>query len=213
MDSANIIMILGLFLTMKTTIGQPPADCVCYPPNPGPNPPPPDVQTCSTRGCSRGSNPYCYIYPFNYGLNKYYNYRGCNCPYYSYDFVIDNGAYYNFNGFPTFYNYTTCTDFGSHARDNNGNVPPNVNDAIDCCNFCCNPTDPTTITTDTTTITTSITSTITTTTIPTAINTTTIVTTPTTPTSGCKIILDKSIYLSGLTMLVLTIFKIDYILS
>ncbi|CAF3631657.1 unnamed protein product, partial [Rotaria sp. Silwood2] len=91
-------------------------------------------------------------YPLNYGRNNYYNYRGCNCPYYPYNFVIDNGGYYNYNGFPNYYNYTTCTDFGGNARDAHGNVPPNVNNATDCCNFCCNRNDPTTTTTDTTTI-------------------------------------------------------------
>ncbi|CAF0953595.1 unnamed protein product [Didymodactylos carnosus] len=182
-----------LFLTMKTTIGQPPANCVCYPPNHGPSPPPPDIKTCNTRGCSRGSNPYCYIYPLNLGRNNYYNYRGCNCPYYSYDHVIDNGAYYNFNGFPTFYNYTTCTDFGSNARDAHGNVPPDGNNAIDCCNFCCDPNDPTTITTDATTITTTAITTDATTIITT--DATTIITTTTNtntttirPTSGYNIV-------------------------
>lgn len=193
-----MIMILALFLTMRPIIGQPPADCVCYPPNRGPDPPHSDVQACSTPGCSRGPNPYCYIYPLNYGYNNHNHFRGCNCPYYSYDFVIDNGAYYNSNGFPTLYNYTTCADFGDNARDNHDNVPPHVRDAVACCNFCCHDEpDLTTIDGDTTEITTAS-----------PIKTTTTTSADAT-TSGCKIILNKSLSFSDLTMLILVTLKMN----
>ena len=192
-------MILALFLTTRPVIGQPPANCVCYPPNRSPNPPHSEVQACSTPGCSRDPNPYCYIYPLNYGHNNNNNhFRGCNCPYYSYDFVSDNGAYYNSNGFPTFYNYTACADFGSNARDDHDNVPPHVHDAVGCCNFCCHHEHNLTTTgADTTEITTAGSIKLTTTTSTDAV------------TSGCEIILNKSLYFSGLTMLILVTLVIN----
>jgi hypothetical protein len=81
----------------------------------------------------------------------------------------------------------SCTSYGGNARDSLGRVPTDANGATDCCSFCCNRTDPYPITTTTTT-------------------------TTTTATSGSReVVLNKPLYLSGLTMLVLVTLKINKI--
>lgn len=222
MNSTKVIIILALLLTMKTTIGQP-VNCNCriaFISNGTAH-----YSNCKTRGCSVGTNPLCDSYYF-IDLNccdggLYGIYHGCNCPNSAYN-ANHNGAYGRPFGHTNYnYNYTTCTDYGLNARDDSGSVPYGSNVAIDCCNFCCGRNDsyPTTTTTSTSTSTTttkittsSTTTAIIPTTLKTTLSTTTmhIYTTTSASTSGGRtIILDKSFYLSGLTMLVLTTLKIN----
>jgi len=64
---------------------------------------------------------------------------GCNCP----DTSVTNYRNgYFFHGPYYGYHYTTCTEFGSHARDANRTRPGGDNAATDCCNFCCDRHDP-----------------------------------------------------------------------
>jgi hypothetical protein len=82
MNSAKVIMILALCLTMKATTGQLPANCYCHLAN--------NVSDyCATRGCSVGTNSHCNnndfcSFPYNYANFRYirgviYFYVGCNC--------------------------------------------------------------------------------------------------------------------------------------
>jgi hypothetical protein len=56
MNSAKVIMILALFLTMKATIGQP-LNCACLRDYGGAVLP---TGYCNTRGCSNVTNRACY---------------------------------------------------------------------------------------------------------------------------------------------------------
>lgn len=146
------------------------------------------------RGCSICTNVHCNNDDFDSGLfifDSAFLYAlnfGCNCPNSPSNatnngFVFDNitaaSEYY--------YYYDTCTGFA-------GNVSADADNANDCCNFCCDRNDPYPTNTTTTATTTTTSTLVTTTTSPTV-----------TPTNvGCKIVLDKWLYLSGLIFLVLT---------
>lgn len=203
MNSAKKIMILALFLTMRATIERSDG-CNCAAVSTSSH----STSGCSTVGCSVGDNFACYdgsyaspppARPTPYGIDRdpppgsviggsrIDTYFGCTCPGYYYN--TTNAYYYTYAALPdgtpvifaNGYNYATCTDFGLNARDSYGNLPGDGHQAIDCCNFCCNRTDPYTL--PTTTI------------LPTG--------------GGSIIILYKSLYLSGLTMLILTTLKIN----
>ncbi len=136
---------------------------------------------CNTRGCSNVTNRACYSGTYDGGPFDVIMYSTL------YFFVPGPGAvgghYYDGSYGPFVgYDYTNCTDYGGNARDDSGHVLPTARYATNCCNFCCGRNDSLPITT-TTTI--------------------------TTTTSGSReIMLNKSLYLSGLTMLVLTVLKI-----
>lgn len=106
---------------MKTTIGQPPANCDCLSPTSFRN-------HCTTLGCSIGDNPVCTgMVSFTEAFSS--NRRGgCTCP--------DNkpGGSYNLgydNGYGYFH-YADCASFGFNSSDSS-----DVSNT-DCCNFCCN---------------------------------------------------------------------------
>jgi hypothetical protein len=161
MTNAKVIVILALFLTMKVTIEQfPPPNCFCIPANET------SGRNCYSRGCSAGTNNACnnrsvhfangfyVMVDFDTDYSGFVGRIGCNCPNSS-AIIYHNG--YFFHGPYYGYHYTTCTDFGKHARDVNKTRPGGVNAATDCCNYCCDRHDPhphpikTTTTTTTTT--------------------------------------------------------------
>lgn len=138
MKTANLFMVLALFLIMSPTTGQP-ADCYCRPAN--------HTDYCHTRGCSNGTNVHCNNgarFDANYAAIAFADagaYRGCNCPRSPFN-VGFNGFYGSSDIFAYIFNYTTCTNFGGNARDSTDNVPVNANNATECCNFCCGRNDP-----------------------------------------------------------------------
>jgi len=217
-------MCLALLLTMKARVGQS-TDCFCSPAGF-------PYDYCFTRGCSLGNNSDCNpdsphgVIRYSDRYDDYAN--GCNCPISP---STNISANYIPGGFPdraSTYYYTTCTGYGGNAPDVYGYTPAARYNATDCCNFCCDRTDPypiitTTITITTTAITTATTTAATTastgttaattvstgTTAATTASTGTTAATTATTTSGGEIILNKSLYLSGLAMLILATLKIN----
>ncbi len=197
MNRTKVITILALFLTMKARVGQPAASCVCS------RDAPIFPAYCNTRGCSNVTNRYCNDGTFDGGpysvviYNTLYYFVGdgfpvgghyffaCNCPGFLSTAIYN--SYYGYLGAPgefgpfVPYDHTTCTDFGGNARDVDGNIPFTARHAVECCNFCCGRNDSYPTTTTTITIT----------------------------SGGPGIILDKSLYLSGLTLLIPSILKIN----
>lgn len=136
MNATNLIMVLVLFLTINSTNGVPP-NCHCRRAN--------HTDHCLLCGCSNGTNAQCNtgsLYDNNYAaLALGFSYRGCNCP--GNPFNVRFNAFYSSVDIYTYtFNYTNCTNFGTNARDADGRVPANANNAIDCCNFCCGRNDP-----------------------------------------------------------------------
>ena len=182
MNSAKVIVILALFLTMEATFGEPPAHCSCFY-----HPDDTIVPPCYDRGCSAVANPTCsngdyarsnghrhFVVAYGdfnqYGI--YSNvYSGCSCPGYPYSNF--NGFYIIPGGQDRGYNYASCTDYAGKARDARGHVPVDVDSAVDCCNYCCNRNDSYFVG------------------------------------NGHRIILDKWLYMSGLTIIVLTTLNIN----
>ena len=222
MNRRKIIILFSLLLTMKTIIGQvQPVNCNCYiafVSNGTIN-----YNSCNTRGCSVGTNSVCDRYSYSYYFLKfrccdggaYGSYYGCNCPNSAYS-GSHNGAYGPAIGKPEYnYNYTTCTDYGSNARDSTGDVPYGENVATDCCNYCCDRNDPyltTTVLTSTTTTTTTTATTTTTITTSTTITTpstsTPIISTTTTTTAkngGYMTISQISFYMNSLIFVILIV--------
>jgi len=137
-----------LFIAMKVTMGQPPEHCFCHLAD--------GTLSCSTPGCSTGTNPFC-----SNGFVVLHHYpaisrNGCHCPRnasQTHNTFHDRKHNRNrhrqqetHNGFVgrAGYHYETCTAFGSEARDRHGHshVQSTANAATDCCNYCCGRMDP-----------------------------------------------------------------------
>jgi hypothetical protein len=146
MSYPKLMVIVTLFLIMKDTLEQmPPDDCFCQ------LAADPAADHCYSRGCSVGNNNACHnrsvhfangfyvMVDFDQDYPGFVGRLGCNCPNTTAT-IFHNG--YFFHG-PYFgYRYTTCTDFGGHARDVNNTRPGGANAATDCCNYCCDRHDP-----------------------------------------------------------------------
>ena len=138
MNRVTLVVILTSYLIMTATSEQrPPKYCSCYLPT---------TDSCTTRGCSNGTNVYCnagIFFPVisygDFGPDIPTHDLGSSCP--------NNPCNITFNGYYAGYivadpggpfNYTTCTDFGYVG----GHFCEYGNNATDCCNFCCNRNDP-----------------------------------------------------------------------